>query len=74
MKQAIALTFLSASFFSLLPGQALPLVDDVEPQPLVAQVVRLGEALSFLGSPPGEPGLGADPGPEGSGAFRFRGT
>ena len=50
MKQAMALIVLSASFFSLLPGQALPLVDDVEPQPLVAQVVRLGEALSFLGS------------------------
>ncbi len=50
MKQAVALIVLSGFFLSLLPGQALPLVDDVEPQPLMAQVVRLGEALSFLGS------------------------
>jgi hypothetical protein len=50
MRPALALIVLSVSFPSFLPGQALPLVQDVEPQPLVAQVVRLGEALSFLGS------------------------
>jgi len=30
--------------------QTLPLIDQVEPQPLLAQAIRLSEALTFLGS------------------------
>ena len=32
------------------PTNTLPLINNVEPQPLLAQAIRLDEALSFLGS------------------------
>ena len=38
----LALTFLQ--------GQTLPILKNVESQPLISQVTRLGEALSFIGS------------------------
>src|SRR5579863_6349376 len=38
-------------FASLAPAQQLPVVSNVEPQPLAAQVSRLLEALQFLGEP-----------------------
>lgn len=32
------------------PGSALPVIADMEPQPLLVQAIRLQEALAFLGS------------------------
>ncbi len=53
MKQICRL--LSASplllFASLGWPQGLPVIDEVEPQPLVSQALRLQQALAFLGSP-----------------------
>ncbi|HEX6893112.1 MAG TPA: CehA/McbA family metallohydrolase [Chryseolinea sp.] len=34
-----------------VPGSPLPLVENVEPQPLMAQVLRISEALTFIGNP-----------------------
>ena len=50
MKQVgllLAVCGLSASW---IYAQQLPKVHEVEPQPFVAQVVRLSEAMTFLGS------------------------
>ena len=38
------------SFYAQHPGSSLPLISNVDPQPLLAQAIRLDEALSFLGS------------------------
>ena len=47
-----SLTILASGFFisTTLNGEKLPLVEGVEVQPLVAQVMRVGEALSFMGN------------------------
>ena len=49
----LACCFILAGLFSpgLLNAQQLPGVLGVEPQPLLAQAIRLDEALSFLGNP-----------------------
>ena len=46
-----ALLSFVAAFLNAQDRAALPIVNDVEPQPLVAQVRRLVEALDFLGVP-----------------------
>ena len=33
------------------PGSPLPLIENIEPQPLMAQVLRISEALTFIGNP-----------------------
>src|SRR4030095_12079631 len=33
------------------PGSPLPVIENVEPQPLMAQVMRVSEALTFIGNP-----------------------
>ncbi len=41
---------LSIGAASLAGAQTLPIVSNVEPQPFIAQAMRLVEALEFLGS------------------------
>ena len=33
------------------PGSPLPVIENIEPQPLMAQVMRVSEALTFIGNP-----------------------
>ena len=33
------------------PGSPLPLIENIEPQPLMAQALRISEALTFIGNP-----------------------
>jgi hypothetical protein len=33
------------------PGSPLPLIEKIEPQPLMAQALRISEALTFIGNP-----------------------
>jgi hypothetical protein len=47
----VGILFYLATFLQAQERSALPLVSDVERQPLVAQVQRLVEALDFLGVP-----------------------
>ena len=41
---------LALSVTTVARGQTLPIVTDVEPQPFIAQAMRLIEALEFLGN------------------------
>lgn len=58
LKKQLSLLLITASFLPVLFAQhpshhsstVLNIVPDVEPQPLLAQAIRLKEALSFLGS------------------------
>lgn len=42
---------LSQHHHEAVPGSSLPVVENVEPQPLMAQVMRVSEALTFIGNP-----------------------
>ena len=46
----LSIVFLSVTIHAQQLSNALPLISKVEPQPLLAQALRLDEALSFLGS------------------------
>ena len=49
-KLASLVSVLALCATTLARGQTLPIVTDVEPQPFIAQAMRLIEALEFLGS------------------------
>ena len=49
-KLAWLVSVLALSVTTVARGQTLPIVTDVEPQPFIAQTMRLIEALEFLGS------------------------